>query len=78
MVLSGNLGAGEVEIMIYHLEGGMTEDLPERRYHRHFSSVSSAIVSSPFPFFLGRMKSQLVDLPCFSPVHLAKQAIVLS
>ncbi len=30
MVLSGNLRAGEVEIMIYHLKGGMAEDLPER------------------------------------------------
>jgi hypothetical protein len=30
VVLSGNLRACEVEIMIYHLEGGMTEDLPER------------------------------------------------
>jgi len=29
-MLSGNLGTGEVEIMIYHLEGGMTEDFPER------------------------------------------------
>ena len=30
MVLSSNLGTGEVEIMIYHFEGIMTENLPER------------------------------------------------
>jgi len=30
VVLSGNLGAGEAEIMIYHLEGNMSENLTER------------------------------------------------
>ena len=30
MVLSCNLGAREVQVVIYHLQGGVAENLPER------------------------------------------------